>query len=206
MSMTNPGKKIQLVEDDREVAALIADDLANRGFDIIVCHNGHDGFVSILKNLPDLVLCDISMPVMSGLEMLKILSDLAPRIGHIPFVFMTALTDRDNELQARRLGADDYIGKPIDFEMLHTIINARLAGVARNQIWPALVKLTDREIEALTWVARGKSSAQIAEILGLTKRTIDYHLDNARDKLGVRTRTEAVVKAVFGRFIESDFS
>jgi DNA-binding response OmpR family regulator len=46
-------------------------------------------------------------------------------------VFLTARNDRDNELRARRLGADDYVTKPIDFEILHTIINARLAGVAR---------------------------------------------------------------------------
>jgi DNA-binding NarL/FixJ family response regulator len=92
-------------------------------------------------------------------------------------------TDRDNELRGRRLGADDYVTKPIDFEVLHTIINARLAGVARNETWPKLITLNDREIETLTWVARGKTSAQIAKNLDLSKRTIDFHLDNARTKL-----------------------
>jgi len=148
------------------------------------------------------VLCDISMPTMSGFEILEALSQLAPRIGHIPFVFLTAQTDRDVELRARRLGADDFIAKPIDFEILYTIINARLVTVARNEIWPSFVDLNDRETETLTWVARGKTSAEIAKMLGLAKRTIDFHLDNARDKLGARTRTEAVVKAAFGRLIK----
>jgi DNA-binding NarL/FixJ family response regulator len=200
--MTNSPKKIHLIEDDEETAALIAEELADRGLEVLVSHNGHDGFVSILKNLPDLVLCDIGVPGMSGLEILETLSSLAPRIGHIPFVFLTAHNDRDNELRARRLGADDYVTKPINFEILHTIINARLAGVARNEVWSTLADLTDREIETLTWAARGKTSAQIAKVLRLTKRTIDFHLDNARVKLGARTRTEAVVKAAFGRLIK----
>jgi DNA-binding NarL/FixJ family response regulator len=148
------------------------------------------------------VLCDINKPVMSGFEVLERLIDIAPRFGHIPFVFLTALTDRDSELRARRLGADDYVTKPIDFELLHTIIIARLAGVARNETWPRLVALNDREIDSLTWVARGKTSAQIAKILDLSKRTIDFHLDNARVKLGAATRTQAAIKAAVGRLIE----
>ena len=126
----------------------------------------------------------------------------APRLGHIPFVFLTALADRESELRARRLGADDYVTKPIDFDMLDMIVNARLAGVARNEMWPKLAMLNDREIEALTWVARGKTSAQIADLIGLSKRTIDFHLDNARLKLGASTRTEAAIKAAAGKLIE----
>jgi DNA-binding NarL/FixJ family response regulator len=190
-------KKIQLIEDDHEIAALIGAELIDRGYEVSVSHTGQDGFVAILKNLPDLILCDISMPVMSGFEILKSLNDLTPQIGKIPFVIITALTDRTNALEARRLGADDIVVKPIDFE----ILNARLAGVARNEIWPSHVDLNEREIEALTWVARGKTSAEIAIILGLAKRTVDFHLENARVKLGVRTRTEAVIKAAFGRLI-----
>jgi DNA-binding CsgD family transcriptional regulator len=51
-------------------------------------------------------------------------------------------------------------------------------------------------------VARGNTSAQIAEIIGLTKRTVDFHLDNARQKLGAATRTEAAFKAAVGKLIE----
>jgi DNA-binding NarL/FixJ family response regulator len=199
--MTGPRKKIQIIEDDSKLAQLIAGELADRGYAVIVSHTGNDGFVSILKTLPDLILCDINMPVMSGLEILKSLSDLAPQIGKIPFVLLTEVTDRESALEARRLGASDVVPKPIDFEILHTIISARLAGVARNEIWPLHVDLNEREIEALTWVARGKTSAEIAIILGLSKRTIDFHLENARVKLGVQTRTEAVIKAAFGRLI-----
>ena len=100
------------------------------------------------------------------------------------------------------MGADDYVTKPIDFDVLATIITARLAGVARTGLWPKLAGLNDREVEVLTWVARGKTSPEIAQIIGLTKRTIDFHIDNARTKLGAATRTEAVIKAATGRLIE----
>jgi DNA-binding response OmpR family regulator len=200
--MAEAAKKILCIEDDRETASLIAEELADRGFDVVVAHEGHEGFIQILKDAPDLVLCDVGLPQMSGFEVLERLNQLSPRMEKVPFVFVTALASRDDELRGRQLGADDYVTKPIDFEILESIITARLAGVARNEIWPKLTSLNDRESEILTWAARGKTSAQIAPLLGLAKRTIDFHLDNARVKLGARTRTEAVVKAAIGRFIK----
>jgi DNA-binding NarL/FixJ family response regulator len=200
--MADPPKKILCIEDDRETARLIAEELVDRGFEVVIAYERHEGFISILKGIPDLVLCDIGLPQMSGFEVLERLNELSSRLEKVPFVFLTALSDRDDELRGRQLGADDYITKPIDFDILESIINARLAGVARNEIWPKLTNLNDREAEILTWAARGKTSAQIAEVLGLAKRTIDFHLDNARLKLGARTRTEAVVKAAFGKFIK----
>jgi DNA-binding NarL/FixJ family response regulator len=130
------------------------------------------------------------------------LTALGPRFGNMPFVFLTALTDRDNELKGRQLGADDYVTKPIDFDVLDAIIHARLARVARLEIWPKQFELNDREIETLTWAARGKTSAEIAQILNLTKRTVDFHIDNARVKLGAATRVEAAIKAATVRLIE----
>jgi DNA-binding response OmpR family regulator len=200
--MAETRKRILCIEDDRETAALIAEELVERGFEVSVAHDGRTGLAAILKNMPDLVLSDISMPVMSGFELLERLTALEPRFAKMPFVFLTALTDRDNELKGRQLGADDYVTKPIDFDVLTTIINARLAGVARSELWPKLVQLNDREVETLTWVARGKTSAEIAQILRLTKRTVDFHIDNARTKLGAATRTQAVIKAATGRLIE----
>jgi DNA-binding NarL/FixJ family response regulator len=194
--------KILCIEDDRETATLIAEELTERGYEVSLARDGREGFAAILKEEPDLVLSDISMPVMSGFEVLERLTALAPRFRSMPFVFLTALSDRDNELRGRRLGADDYVTKPIDFDVLATIITARLAGVARRELRPKLAPLIDREVETLTWVARGKTSAEIAQILNLSKRTVDFHIDNARAKLGAATRTEAVVKAADGGLIE----
>jgi DNA-binding NarL/FixJ family response regulator len=200
--MADARRKILCVEDDHETAALVAEELIERGYEVATAHDGREGFAAILKSTPDLVLCDISMPVMSGFELLERLTALAPRFGNMPFVFLTALTDRDNELKGRQLGADDYVTKPIDFDVLDTIIKARLARVARSEIWPQQVDLNDREIETLTWAARGKTSAEIAKVLDLSKRTVDFHIENARAKLGVSTRIQAAVKAAAGRLID----
>ena len=195
-------KKILCIEDDRETAALIGEELVDRGYEVSIAHDGGKGLAAIMKDMPDLVLCDISMPIMSGFELLERLTALAPRFRNMPFVFLTALTDRDNELRGRQLGADDYVTKPLDFDRLDAIIMARLAGVARNEVWSRQVDLNEREVETLTWAARGKTSAEIAQILGLSKRTVDFHIDNAREKLGAATRVEAAIKAATSRLIE----
>jgi DNA-binding response OmpR family regulator len=193
--MAKKPRKILCIEDDRDMAVSVAEEFVKRGFEVTIAQDGQQGFVEVLKEKPDLVLCNTNIPTMSGFEVLERLTEIAPRFGRIPFIFLTALADRDNELKGRRLGADDYVTKPIDFEMLAAIVDARLAGVARTKLGPKLVKLNDREIQTLTLVARGKTSAQISRKLGMVKRTVDFHIDNARTKLGAATRTQAVIKA-----------
>ena len=202
--MADANRKILCIEDDRETAALIAEELVEHGFRVIVAYSGQEGLLSIMKATPDLVLCDISMPFMTGFEVLERLNEIAPRLGKIPFVFLTALTDRANELRGRRLGADDYVTKPIDFERLVHIINARLVGVARTKRLPRRAELNDRQIQVLTWVARGMTSAEIARKLRLSKRTVDFHINNARIKLRAATRAEAAIKAVADGLIKPE--
>jgi DNA-binding NarL/FixJ family response regulator len=196
--------KILCIDDDRETVGLIAEELVERGFDVTVAYGGQEGLLAIMKATPDLVLCDISMPSMTGFEVLERLNELTSRFGRIPLVFLTALADRDNELKGRRLGADDYVTKPIDFDRLVFIINARLAGVARTKRLPKRVKLNDRQIQVLTWVARGETSVEIARKLHLSKRTVDFHINNVRIKLNANTRTEAVIKAVADGLIKPE--
>jgi len=195
-------KHVLCIEDDQETAALLAEDLAERGFSVSLAANGEQGLAILLSQPPDIVLCDINMPILSGFDLLDKLTAIAPRFHNMPFIFLTASHDRDTELKGRKLGADDYVTKPIDFDVLDTIIHARLAHVARMEVWRPLVALSEREIESLTWSARGKTSDEIAQILGLSKRTINFHLDSARTKLDVANRTQAVVKAITGGLIE----
>jgi DNA-binding response OmpR family regulator len=194
--------KILCVEDDRETAALIAEELIDRGYEVALAHDGREGLEAMLSGTPDLVLADINMPAMSGFELLKRVTALAPQFSKTPFVFLTALCDRESELEAWRLGADDYVTKPVDFEVLSALIAARLRRVAGPERQPMRSDLVQRELETLTWAARGKTSAEIGEILGLSKRTVDFHIERARGKLGVATRMQAVMKATSGQLIE----
>jgi DNA-binding response OmpR family regulator len=200
--MVSPNKRILCIEDDAETAALIAEDLRERGYAVEIAIDGHSGLSAILKTGPDLVLCDINMPGMTGFEVMERLIALAPHFEAVPFIFLTARTDRDSELKGRRLGADDYVTKPVDFEILAAIIDARLGKSARNEVLSRHVALNDREVECLTWSARGKTSPEIATILSIAKRTVNFHIENACRKLNVATRTEAVVKAAAGRLID----
>jgi len=200
--MEAPCKRILCIEDDSETAALIAEELTDRGYEVGVVYNGGDGLAAILRATPDLVLADVSMPVMSGFDLLERVTAHEPRFARMPFVFLTALADHDNELKGWQLGADDYLTKPIDFDVLAAVIASRLRRVARSALWPGRIGLGAREREALTWAARGKTFAEIGQILGLSRRTVEFHLDNARRKLGVPTRTQALIKAAIGQLIE----
>jgi DNA-binding NarL/FixJ family response regulator len=116
-------------------------------------------------------------------------------------LFLTALGDQRSELRGWQLGADDYLTKPVDYEVLAARIGARLARDARSTP-PNQVQLREREVETLTWAARGKTFEEIGTILSLSRRTVEFHLENARRKLGVATRTQALVKAATERLIQ----
>jgi putative SOS response-associated peptidase YedK/ActR/RegA family two-component response regulator len=132
--MTDVRKKILCIEDDRETAKLIAEELSRRGFHPLIAYDGQVGLAAIQKRIPDLVLCDVSLPDMSGFEILAKLNE-RPLPHRIPFLFLTGATGRNSELQGRNLGADDYLSKPIDFDILETVVRTRLAGgIARHQI------------------------------------------------------------------------
>jgi DNA-binding response OmpR family regulator len=190
------------IDDDRETVGLIAEELVDRGLRVSMAFDGEAGFQAILSKRPDIALVDVTMPSLSGFDLLQRLTGLAPRFNDMPFLYLTALSDRASELKGRRLGADDYITKPVDFDILTAIINARLSRVARTPAWPKTVQLTEREAETLTWAARGKTSSEIAQILSLTKRTVDFHIDNARVKLNASSRMHAAVKAAAGQLID----
>jgi DNA-binding NarL/FixJ family response regulator len=128
------------------------------------------------------------MPRMGGFELLERLSQAGPAFGNLPFVFLTALGDRDNELAGRRLGADDYLTKPIDFEMLGVVVENRLRRADGRAGPDSHLYLTEREKKVLTWAGRGKTSAEIAIILGLSERTVNFHCDQAIRRLDVMNR------------------
>jgi CheY-like chemotaxis protein len=70
MIMSNADRKILCIEDDRETAELIAEELLERGFSVSLAHDGEQGLAAILHEAPDLVLCDVGMPGMTGFELL----------------------------------------------------------------------------------------------------------------------------------------
>lgn len=191
--MTSP--RVLVIEDDTDTAALIREVLADEAFDVTVASTGLMGLAAI-RERPDIILCDIDLPDVSGLRVLqRIRADHLMPVS-IPFIFVTAFAHREYQMNARRLGCDEYITKPIDFELLVAILRHRLAaGISAKVLEATEIRLTEREKEALVWAARGKASSEIAIILDISERTANFHIDNAMRKLGAATRIQAAVKA-----------
>ena len=188
--------RILCVEDDDESAGLLTEALSAVGYMVERARDGEQALSVILSRRPDLVVSDVRMPRMSGFELLKKVAAAGPELAAIPFVFLTALGDRDSEVAGRRLGADDYLTKPVDFEMLNLIVENRLRRPNSHAGWHPEIRLTDREREVLTWVGRGKTSSEIAVILSLSDRTVNFHCDQAMRRLDVVNRTQAVATAL----------
>jgi DNA-binding response OmpR family regulator len=193
--------KILCIEPDRETAELIARELSERGYAVSVASNAEDGLAQIARDTPDSVVCEADLGLTSGLDLLERVRALRPR-RIMPFVFLVAEGERERQLKDGRIGAGDYVTKPLDADLLASRVASLLARRARSETWPKRATLGKREVETLTWAARGKTSAEIAQILGLSKRTVDFHIDNARNKLGVATRIQAAIKAATAQLIE----
>jgi PleD family two-component response regulator len=73
--------KDSCIEDNREAASLIAEELVDRGFDVGIAHGGQEGLMAVMTATPDLILCDVSMPGMTGFEVLERLNEIAPESG-----------------------------------------------------------------------------------------------------------------------------
>ena len=124
---------ILCVEDEPDIRGDIAEELRDAGYETVEAANGREGLQAMTEHKPDLVLCDITMPVMNGYEMLTALRDDHPDFADLSFVFLSALADRKDIIAGRQLGADDYATKPVDFEMLLATVESRLRQVARMQ-------------------------------------------------------------------------
>lgn len=194
--------KVLCIADDPDCADLLREELERRGFAVSVAGDALQGLAQLLKWQPDLVLSEIGMPGMSGLDILKRLHQIAPSCARTPFIFLTGLSERESRAAGRTVAAEDFFAKPVDIEALLESVEARLAGVSKVRSVPMRGALTEREIEALMWAARGKTRTQIAEIMGITIRTVVFHLNRAQTRLGAATFTEAVVKAAMQGLIE----
>lgn len=118
--------KILLIEDNLEVRENTAELLELSGYEVFTAENGREGVKLALQSLPDLIICDIMMPVMDGYGALKILSKNA-KTASIPFIFLTAKAEKSDFRKGMNLGADDYITKPFDDTELIDAIETRIA-------------------------------------------------------------------------------
>lgn len=117
--------KILIIEDTIQLRESISDALELEGFEVLSADDGHMGIRMVREFLPDLILCDILMPGMNGFNVLQSLKSEEGDLP-FPFIFITALSERENFREGMELGADDYLVKPFTVDELLKAINTRL--------------------------------------------------------------------------------
>lgn len=117
-------KTIVVIEDEQALLKNIVRILSAEGYNSIGAKNGEEGIKLVRDHRPDLILCDILMPGIDGYAVLAQLQSM-PQTALIPFIFLTAKTERSDVRQGIELGADDYLTKPFDADELLGAINAR---------------------------------------------------------------------------------
>lgn len=118
-------KKILIIEDNPEVRENTSEILELSGYDVIEAENGKQGVKKAIDENPDLIVCDIMMPELDGYGVLHLLAK-NPNTSSIPFIFLTAKSEKDDFRKGMSMGADDYISKPFDETDLLTAIENRL--------------------------------------------------------------------------------
>ena len=118
-------KKILLIEDNDDIRTNTAEILELASYEVVVAENGKRGVELALEHLPDLVICDIMMPVLDGYGVLHALHR-NDRLKNTPFIFLTAKTERADLRKGMELGADDYITKPFSGTELLNAVDSRL--------------------------------------------------------------------------------
>lgn len=195
--------KILLVEDEIMLAESIVEFLTMKNYEVMHMPNGLDALVKIKSFEPHIVLCDIAMPVMDGVQFLKQIRS-NPKFNDTPFIFLTAKVEKQDFRLGMELGADDFITKPFTFNELEKSIQARLD--RKNQIldsapsksnksivtkltpeerksFSKLTSLTKTEKMIFDNISKGKTTAQIAGEFYISSKTVENHRYNIMQKL-----------------------
>jgi two-component system NarL family response regulator len=189
-----------LVVDDHALLRTGVANIINHEPDLRVIAEGSNGVEAVAafeRYHPDVTLLDLRMPVMEGVEAVRLICERDPLAKVI--VLTTYDTDEDIT-RALKAGAKAYVLKDISADALVACIHDVLAG--KTYLAPAAaaklaegvtrVQLTPRERSSLQLIADGKSNKEIANDLGISERTVKTHLGHLFEKLGVTSRTEAV--------------
>lgn len=117
---------ILIIDDNEDLVSILTQELSQEGYSVLTAGNGIDGLSLLDQSIVDLVILDIKLPEMDGFEVLKIIKKKFPAVR---VVMITAHSDVYHAMESRKNGADDFIGKPYDFEEVLTVIERlRAAG------------------------------------------------------------------------------
>ncbi len=216
--MTLAGRgSILVVDEDSSCRQLIATAFQREGYSILEAENGGEALDAAVDRRPAAVLLEVTLPDISGYEVLRRLREQYGQ--ELPIIFMSATrTEAFDRVAGLRLGADDYIAKPFAVDELlarvlrlhqRTALEADLGeGIASAKAdqrkYGPLERLTARELEVLRMLADGLAAQTIAERLFISRTTVATHIQRILGKLGVHSRAEAVSLAYRHGIMPSD--
>jgi len=201
-----------LIADDHHVVrrGLVFFLKTQKGLDIVgEAKDGREAVNKAAELLPDLILMDLDMPIMNGIEATKKIKE---EYENIKILILTSFSDQDHVIPAMEAGASGYQLKDIEPDELVRSIEAIMKG--ENQLHPKATshllnnltksktermpqdELTKRELEVLKEIVNGKSNKEIAASLYITEKTVKTHITNILSKLELSDRTQAALYAV----------
>src|SRR5476651_2433091 len=156
-------KKILIIEDNNDIRENVVEILELAGYQVFEANNGKKGVDLAVKNLPDIILCDIMMPELDGYGVLYMLNK-NPETATIPFIFLTAKAERLDLRKGMEMGADDYLTKPFDDMDLLSAIETRLKKKEIQQSFYS--KSLDR---ITTLIAKNDGLAELKKVIAERK-------------------------------------
>lgn len=193
-------KKLLLIDDDPNLILLVKDYLEFRGYEVIPAGNGREALEVMKSFTPDLIICDVMMPEMDGYTFVEtIRSNMTT--DWVPVIFLSARGQTADRVKGLSTGAEVYMVKPFEPEELvaqvesslkHTdrLLQMQTVGMQQVMQLDRDIELTPTEAKVIQHVAKGMSNREIAEVLGVSQRTIESHVSNMLGKTGLHNRTE----------------
>lgn len=212
--MSSTKHKILIVDDEPDIRELIEYNLKKEGYQVFTASNGQEGVTEAKRSHPDLIILDIMMPKMDGIEACRILRTMN-EFKNTFMVFLTARSEEYSEIAGFNVGADDYIAKPIKPRALVSRINAILRrNTQSEEVIDNKLEISDliidretylvyrngekiilakKEFELLYLLASKPGKVYTREVIlksiwedsvVVTNRTIDVHIRKVREKLG----------------------
>jgi DNA-binding response OmpR family regulator len=228
-----PRHRVLIVEDEHDIAGLIKHTLERSGdTEAHVVGSGDAALKAVSDEPPDLIILDLNLPVVSGIEVCRILR-ARPDARHVPIIMLTARTSEDDRVTGLELGADDYVTKPFSLRELTARVRAVLRRSAAKEDHPLLayrgdhlvadfeavsvavdsesVRLTRREFELLRYLVQNKNRVVSRDRLlervwgyerSVETRSVDVHVGRLRSKLGDASRQIETVIGLGYRFVD----
>jgi FixJ family two-component response regulator len=192
--MSEPGT-VFIVDDDEAVLDALQSFLRSQGLDVVGFPTAEEFLEAIPPERPGVLVVDVRMPGMSGLDLLQ--HTAAGGLAR-PCIVLSGQADIPIAVRAMQLGAQTFLEKPVPHqELLDAVRQAcdreRRRGNSqadRQFAEAALRRLTSDELDVLREVAGGRTNAQVADLLDVSLRTVQFRLSNIYDKLGVRCKSE----------------